>query len=127
MAATKTTKPKQRLKPIDKNQPRSGIIIRVLMEAKDISMTKMAEMMGYKHPSSVHDALSRDMKYSVFVKMLDVMGYEIKIHPKYVPNMDEHLEKVKDLHDRKIRRIKPDVEPDANTEQETDAGSGDLG
>ena len=63
----------------------SRIIITAAMNDSGINQKQLAELIGMKNQSNVSEALKRDMKVSLFIKMLDAMGYEIIVQKKAVP------------------------------------------
>jgi predicted XRE-type DNA-binding protein len=56
-------------------------IKRVMKEA-GFNQTQLAALVGMKNQSNVSEALKRDIKYSLFAKMINAMGYEIIIQKK---------------------------------------------
>lgn len=60
-------------------------IITTLMKMTGTKQTQLAEILGFKNQSNVSEILKRDMKFSVFIKMLDALGFEIVIQKKAVP------------------------------------------
>lgn len=56
-------------------------ILRIMKEA-DLNQTQLARLLGMKNQSNVSEALKRDVKFSLFEKMVDAMGYEIIIQKK---------------------------------------------
>lgn len=63
---------------MEKNKT-SGMIIKEIMSEVGLNQTQLAKLVGMKSQSNVSEALARDMKYSLFVKMVESMGYEIVI------------------------------------------------
>lgn len=57
----------------------SGDIIRGLMKEAGLTQEQLAKLVGMRRQSNVSEALIRDMKYSIFVKMANSMGYEVII------------------------------------------------
>jgi hypothetical protein len=53
-----------------------------VMKESGINQTQLAKLIGMKNQSNVSEALKRDMKYSLFVGMIEAMGYEIIIQKK---------------------------------------------
>lgn len=57
-------------------------IITTIMKEKGISQLMLARMIGFRGQSNVSEALKRDMRISVFAKMLDALGYEVVVRKK---------------------------------------------
>ena len=58
---------------------KSNEVVRAAMAADGISQTNLAAKLGYKHQSSVGNAVNREngMRVDVFVKMMNAMGYDV--------------------------------------------------
>lgn len=60
----------------------SRIAIEAVMNREGFTQTQLAKLVGMKNQSNVSEALRRDMKYSLFEKMVEAMGYEVIIQKK---------------------------------------------
>ncbi len=60
-------------------------IILQLMKECGINQAQLAPLIGMKKQANVSAALQHDMKVSLFIKMLDAMGYEVVVQKKAVP------------------------------------------
>ena len=60
---------------------KSNEVVRAAMAADGISQANLAAKLGYKHQSSVGNALGREngMRVDVFVKMMNAMGYDVLV------------------------------------------------
>lgn len=60
----------------------SKVAIDRLMREAGLNQTQLAKLVGMKNQSNVSEALKRDMKYSLFLQMVDALGYEVIIQKK---------------------------------------------
>ena len=60
----------------------SRVVIEDVMNREGFTQTQLAKLVGMKNQSNVSEALRRDMKYSLFEKMVEAMGYEVIIQKK---------------------------------------------
>ena len=56
-----------------------GSIFKEILKGKGILQAEYAEMLGYKHQSSVAERFRTDIKVSTVVKMLDSLGYDLVV------------------------------------------------
>lgn len=57
-------------------------VVVAIMKSKDINQVTLAKMVGFKNQSNVSETLKRDMKISVFTRIIDALGYEVVIRRK---------------------------------------------
>lgn len=57
-------------------------IVTEVMHRSQINQTQLAKLVGFKNQSNVSEALKRDIKISVFQRMIDALGYEVVIQKK---------------------------------------------
>lgn len=60
----------------------SRIAIETIMNREGFTQTQLAKLVGKRNQSNISEALRRDMKYSLFEKMVEAMGYEVIIQKK---------------------------------------------
>lgn len=60
----------------------SRVEVERVMDKEGFTQTQLAKLVGMKNQSNVSEALKRDMKYSLFLKMVEAMGYEVIIQKK---------------------------------------------
>lgn len=60
----------------------SRVEVERVMDKEGFTQTQLAKLVGMKNQSNVSEALKRDMKYSLFARMVEAMGYEIIIQKK---------------------------------------------
>lgn len=65
-----------------KNEMSGAEIVKSIMSETDINQTQLAKLVGMKNQSNVSEALKRDIKFSLFQKMIEAMGYEIIVQKK---------------------------------------------
>ena len=56
--------------------------IRFLMKKLGVNQTELAHRIGMKNQTNVSEALKRDIKASILIRMIDALGYEIRLVPK---------------------------------------------
>lgn len=56
--------------------------IEAIMDKKGITQGELAKLVGFPGQSTVSEKLKRDIKISVFVKMVNALGYEIVIRER---------------------------------------------
>lgn len=54
-------------------------IIKSLLKETKITQLQLAQMVGYKGQSAVAERLKKDMRISVFAKMVNALGYDIYV------------------------------------------------
>lgn len=54
-------------------------IVKSLLKETKITQLQLSQMMGYKGQSAVAERLKKDMRISVFAKMVNALGYDIYI------------------------------------------------
>lgn len=76
--------------------------VEAVMEAKGTTQTELAKLAGYPGQSTVSEKLKRDIKISVFVKLIEAMGYEVVVRkkPKGPRKADEFVLSVSDSSDK---------------------------
>lgn len=57
-------------------------VIEEIMEKKGTTQGELAKLVGFPGQSTVSEKLKRDIKISVFVKMVNALGYEVIIREK---------------------------------------------
>lgn len=57
-------------------------LIRTLMKASGVNQMELAKRIDMKNQSNVSEALKRDIKASLVIRMVSALGYEIRIVPK---------------------------------------------
>lgn len=54
-------------------------IIKSLLKETKITQLQLSQMVGYKGQSAVAERLKKDMRISVFAKMVNALGYDIYV------------------------------------------------
>ena len=57
-------------------------VIEAIMEKKGATQGELAKLVGFPGQSTVSEKLKRDIKVSVFIKMVNALGYEIVVREK---------------------------------------------
>ena len=57
-------------------------VITEIMKTKGLNQTQLAALVGMRNQSNVSEALKRDMKISVFAKLIGALGYEVVVRKK---------------------------------------------
>lgn len=57
--------------------------VEAVMEARGTTQTELAKLAGYPGQSTISEKLKRDIKISVFVKLIEAMGYEVVVRKKH--------------------------------------------
>ncbi len=57
-------------------------VVTEVMHRAQINQTQLAKLVGFKNQSNVSEALKRDIKISVFQRMIDALGYEVVVQKK---------------------------------------------
>lgn len=53
-----------------------------IMKSKGITQAMLAKMIGVRNQSNVSESLKREIKVSLFIKMIDALGYEVVVRRK---------------------------------------------
>lgn len=54
-------------------------IVKSLLKETKITQLQLSQMVGYKGQSAVAERLKKDMRISVFAKMVNALGYDIYV------------------------------------------------
>lgn len=57
-------------------------VIEAIMEKKGTTQGELAKLVGFPGQSTVSEKLKRDIKISVFIKMVNALGYEVIVRER---------------------------------------------
>ena len=68
-----------------------GCVITELLKKRNMKKQELGILLGLSTPSNVNQSIERDTRISTFVKIMDILGYDVVVQPKKKKLLKEQI------------------------------------